>query len=323
MGTDYFFWLDFLCFDYIPGLEDRIALLRLCQNIIEFIVGGQHDRIHISIPGALTIRQTQTSADHLLTQNFGCCRPKRDDGIEVVDIPSFFEHIDMDHDLHRIFGILHVQKQTGVCLSLGAFLLGMDDDCFIAVCAVAEFIGFDKTFHPRCVVSILTHNKHKRLHDRLAVIGGIDLQLAFGAFVTGYAVQEHHFIELLVTEIIKIDVGAGDRKRGAGITILDGLGQRILKYHILERHLFCTLGHKRRGGQFQSEQWFQFVKSLCAFFCTIMVRFIHNKHQIRQIGKVLVERVTDDLVHLLHVCAFLIELIDVIYENADIRRKNR
>ena len=168
------------------------------------------------------------------------------------------------------------------------------------------------------MVGIFTYNEHKWLYERLAVIGSIDLQFSLGAFVAGDAVQKHHFIELLITKIIKIDVGAGDRKRGTGIAILDSLGQRILKYHILERHLFCTLGHKRRGGQFQSEQRFQFVKSLRTFFCTIMVRFIHNKHQIRQIGKVLVERVTDDLVHLFHVRAFLIELIDIVHEDANI-----
>ncbi len=130
------------------------------------------------------------------------------DGIEVIDIPALFQHIDMDDDFHRVFRVLDIEEQTGVRLGLGAFLLGVDDDGFVAICAVAEFIGLDETFHPRCVVGILAHNEHKWFYEMLAVIGGIDLQFPFGAFVTGDAVQKHHFIKLLITEIIKIDVGS-------------------------------------------------------------------------------------------------------------------
>ena len=158
------------------------------QNIIEFIVSSQHDRIHISIPGALTIRQTQTSADHLLTQDFRCSGAKRHDGIEVINVPSLFQHIDMDDDFHRVIRVLDIKEQTGVRLSFGAFLLGVDDDGLIAICTVAEFIGFDETFYPRSVISILTDNEHKWLDEMFTVIGGIDLQFAFGAFMTGDAV---------------------------------------------------------------------------------------------------------------------------------------
>ena len=42
-----------------------------------------------------------------------------------------------------------------------------------------------------------------------------------------------------------------------------------------------------------------------------------------QIGKVLIERVTDDLVHLLHVSAFLVELVDIVYEDSNIGFKKR
>ena len=103
------FRLNFLCLDNITGFEDGIATLRLCQNISKFIVGGQHNGIHITIPGALTIRQTQTTADHLLTQNLGGGSTQRNDGIEVIDIPSFFEHIDMDNDFYRVIGAFHIK----------------------------------------------------------------------------------------------------------------------------------------------------------------------------------------------------------------------
>lgn len=138
LGIDHFFGLDFFCFNDIPSLKNRITLLCLRQNIIEFIMGSQHDGIHIPIAGALSIGQAQAATYHLLSQNFGCGCPKRDNGIEVVDIPAFFEHIDMDHDLHRIFRIFHIQKQTSVRFGLCAFLLRVDDNRFVSICATTE-----------------------------------------------------------------------------------------------------------------------------------------------------------------------------------------
>ena len=140
LSIDHFFGLDFFCFNDIPSLKNRITLLCLRQNIIEFLMGSQHDGIHIPITGALSIGQAQAATYHLLSQNFGCGRPKRNDGIEVVDVPTFFEHIDMDHDLHRIFRIFHIQKQTSVRFGLCAFLFRVDDDCFVAICATTEFV---------------------------------------------------------------------------------------------------------------------------------------------------------------------------------------
>ena len=55
LGINDLFRLYFLNFDHISGLEDRIALLRFCQDIVELIMGSQHDGIHIPITGALPI----------------------------------------------------------------------------------------------------------------------------------------------------------------------------------------------------------------------------------------------------------------------------
>ena len=140
LSIDHFFGLDLFCFNDIPSLKNRITLLCLRQNILEFIMCSQHDGIHIPITGALSIGQAQAATYHLLSQNFGCGRPKRDNGIEVVDIPAFFEHIDMDHDLHRIFRIFHIQKQTSVRFGLCAFLLRVDDDRFVAIRTTTEFV---------------------------------------------------------------------------------------------------------------------------------------------------------------------------------------
>ena len=244
LGINDLFQLYFLNFDHISGLEDRIALLRFCQDIVELIMGSQHHSVHIPVAGALTIGQTQASSDHLLSKNLGCCRAKRHNGIEVVDIPTFLEHIDVDYDFYRVFGILHIQKQPGVGFGFCTFLLGMNNDGFVAVCAATELVRLYKLLHPCCMVGIFTDHQHKRLHDRLSMVDSINLQFPFGALMTGDAVQQHHFIQLLVPKVVKINVGACDSKGCTSIAVLDGLGQRILIYNIFERNLLITLRHK-------------------------------------------------------------------------------
>ena len=55
LSIDHFFGFDLFCFNDIPGLENRITLLCLRQNIIEFIMCSQHDGVHIPVTGALSI----------------------------------------------------------------------------------------------------------------------------------------------------------------------------------------------------------------------------------------------------------------------------
>ena len=112
------------------------------------------------------------------------------------------------------------------------------------------------------MAGIFTDHQHKRLHDRLSMVDSINLQFPFGALMTGDAVQQHHFVQLLVTKVVKINIGASDSKGGASIAVLDGLGQWILIYHIFERNLLAPFGHKGRSRQLQPQQWVQLVECL-------------------------------------------------------------
>ena len=174
----------------------------------------------------------------MLSENLGCRRAKRHNGIEVIDIPTFLEHVDVDHNFHRVSGILHIQKQPCVGFGFCTFLLG------IAVCTAPELVRLHKLLYPCCMVGIFTDHQHKRLHDRLSMVDSINLQFLFGAFMTGDAVQQHHLVQLLITKVVKINVGACDGKGRASIAVLDGLGQRIFIYNIFERNLLITLRHK-------------------------------------------------------------------------------
>ena len=114
---------DLLCLDDVARLENGVALLCLGQNVGKLVVGGQHDRVYIPVAGARPIGQTKTPAHHLFPQDFGRRGTQRHNGVEVVDVPALFQHIDMDDDFHRIIRTLHIQQQAGVGLAFRALLL--------------------------------------------------------------------------------------------------------------------------------------------------------------------------------------------------------
>ena len=114
---------EFLGLDDVACLENGVAFLSLGQNVGELVVGGEHDRVHVPVAGALPVGQAQAPAHHLLPQDFGGRGAQRDDGVEVVDVPALFQHIDVDDDFHRVLRILHIQQQAGVGLAFRALLL--------------------------------------------------------------------------------------------------------------------------------------------------------------------------------------------------------
>ena len=65
----------------------------------------------------------------------------------------------------------------------------------------------------------------------------------------------------------------------------------------------------------------QFIQGGSAALRPIVVRFIHDEHQIGQRRKVLIERIANDLIDFFHIGVFLVELVDVIYEDANVRFK--
>ena len=54
-----------------------------------------------------------------------------------------------------------------------------------------------------------------------------------------------------------------------------------------------------------------------------MVGFVHNYHQIRQIGQIVIKRVAQHFIRPLHIGAFLIELVNIVDKNPNIGKKER
>ena len=235
-------WYDFLRFDHISGFEDGVTSLGLRQDIGKFIMRSQHYRIYIPVSGALTMGQSQATPYHLLAQDLGCRCSERDDSIKIVDIPPLFEHVDMDHDFNGIVRALHIQQQPHIFLRLRTFLLGVNDEGFIAVRAASEGIRFHKLFHLSCVMRVFADHQHEWLDRphrlfRSTVVGCIELQLPLGIFVAGNSIRQHQLIQLLIAKIVKVDICPRYSKGSSCITILDRFGERILVHYILEGNL--------------------------------------------------------------------------------------
>ena len=104
-------------------LEDRFAFLRLGKHLVELVVRGQHHGIDDVVPGARAIRQTQPPPHHLLAEDGARRSPERHDRVEVVHVPSFLEHVDVDHDLDGIVRPLDVEEKPHVLVRLRPGLL--------------------------------------------------------------------------------------------------------------------------------------------------------------------------------------------------------
>ena len=153
----------------------------------------------------------------------------------------------MNNNLNRILRVLYVKEQPGVRFRFGTLLLRVNDDRLIPVCTLSEFIGFDIAFYPGSVIGIFAHHQHERFNNMPPVVGGINLQLRLCSFMAGDTIRQHHFVQLLVTEIVEVNIRAGYGIRSSGITILDCSGKRILIHDVFERFLFIAFRDKRRG----------------------------------------------------------------------------
>ena len=90
-------------------MKDGTAFLRFFDDISKMIVGGQHECINILVACTFSVWKPQSAPDRLFPQDFrrGCSQ--RNDCVKIVDIPPFFENIDVDHDFHGIVRIFHFQ----------------------------------------------------------------------------------------------------------------------------------------------------------------------------------------------------------------------
>ncbi|KFB74667.1 MAG: hypothetical protein AW09_000003 [Candidatus Accumulibacter phosphatis] len=90
-------------------VDRRVRLVGLGDDLLKLVVGDDVQPIHGRHAGALAIGQTQAAPDGLLDEDAGIGRPQRHDGVEVGHVPALLEHVDVNHDLRRLVGVLHLE----------------------------------------------------------------------------------------------------------------------------------------------------------------------------------------------------------------------
>ena len=99
--------------------DRRIAASGLVDDFLELVVGDDVQAVHDIHAGLAAIGQAQAPADGLLDQRAGIGGAQRNDGVEVGDVPTLFQHVDVDHDLGRLVIAFHRQQTPDHFLFLG------------------------------------------------------------------------------------------------------------------------------------------------------------------------------------------------------------
>ena len=111
--------------DDVPLFDYGIWLVGLLQYLLELVVGYDGQLVHFVVTGAPAVRKTQTPADGLFRQGLRGRSSERDYGVKVCNVPSLFEHIHMDYDLHPVVRVFKRKQLLDVFLLLLAPLIGV------------------------------------------------------------------------------------------------------------------------------------------------------------------------------------------------------
>ncbi len=99
----------------------------------------------------LTVGQTKAAPDALLNQRARVRGAERNDCVEVGDVPTFFQHVDVNDNLDGIVIALDGQKLLDRLFLLHA---GIDLNDFSGVAALVEVTGLDEGHQVSCVRSV-------------------------------------------------------------------------------------------------------------------------------------------------------------------------
>ncbi len=97
-------WLGRVDIVYAPHKGVRVVGKR--HDCLVAVVAHDGKAVNFILACPLSVRQPKPASDGLLCERFGGRSPKRDDGIEVGDIPAFLQHIHMNNNLDAVVGIL-------------------------------------------------------------------------------------------------------------------------------------------------------------------------------------------------------------------------
>ena len=190
--------------------------------------------------GKLSIRQTQATSDGLFYQDFGICRTERNNRIQIIHIPAFAQHVDMDNDFCWLISILYGQQALQNFVFQFAVLLGIDDNNLIFVASAFKVIAFNFSFNRFGMCNIFGNNHHKRLNQAYFFIICIYLKFGFNTFMDFNSVFYFKIFECVLIILIFVKISPSDNGRLFDKTISNSMSQIIFVSYIFEWFSFCS-----------------------------------------------------------------------------------
>ena len=125
-------------------LQDGIAPVGLVNNFLKAVMRDDTQQIHRFHAATFAIRQAQAAPDGLLYQGAGIGGAQWHDGVEVGDVPAFFEHIDVNDDFRRFIHAFHGEQAADHFLFLFARFAGIHLNDFAFIAPAIEIARFQQ-----------------------------------------------------------------------------------------------------------------------------------------------------------------------------------
>ena len=130
-------------------------------------------------------------------------------------------------------------------------------------------------------------HQQKGLDDRVAGFAGVGFQLDFNTFVQAHTVFQLHALDFVGRHAGRVEVFARDDGWLFHKAIGHGLAERVVVHNIFEWRCATVAFDIGCGGEFQPKDGPQLVDRANTGAGAIAVRFVHQQHQVRQVGKVI------------------------------------
>ena len=146
------------------------------------------------------------------------------------------------------------------------------------------------------MLRILGDDQHKGMDNWLPIRASIDLQAAFYLFVQTYTVIQLFTIQLLRRILLRMEIAPCNNGWDFHIhPIVQGMGQGILIYHVLEGNRSCTFLNLRRSSQLHTENRLQLIDNIKATLGPIMMALVHKHAKIGQVLEIRIVRFSQHL----------------------------
>jgi hypothetical protein len=256
-----------------------------------------------------SIGKPETPAQCLLGENIRGGSPKGDDGIEVANIPPFFQLVDVNHHVGLVL-MFESQETSGCVLAFLTFGGGIDADDAALVASTEEVIGFDGLPQGLGMVRVLSDHEHKGVNLLSSRLTGADVEFGLHVLMAMNTIFQLNPLQLLWRHAVGAEIFACRNGRLLHEAVRHGLSEAVIEDHVLKA-LGAGADGTRGCGQFQSKNGMQFANRPPAGLAAITVRFVHQQNEVGQLGQIIKIALAYILLKLLDSAAFLVDLIDV------------